>query len=40
MLIVRGVNVLPSAVREAVSAFGADVSGHILVRPQAPGVKP
>jgi len=39
MLIVRGVNVFPSAVREVVGAFGPDVSGHILVRPQAPGAK-
>ncbi len=39
MLIVRGVNVFPSAVREVVSAFTPDVSGHILVKPQAPGVK-
>ena len=39
MLIVRGVNVFPSAVREVVSAFVPDVSGHILVKPQAPGVK-
>ena len=39
MLIVRGVNVFPSAVREVVGAFEPDVSGHILVRPQAPGVK-
>ena len=39
MLIVRGVNVFPSAVREVVSAFAPDVSGQILVRPQAPGVK-
>jgi phenylacetate-CoA ligase len=39
MLIVRGVNVFPSAVREVVSAFAPEVSGHILVRPQAPGVK-
>jgi phenylacetate-CoA ligase len=39
MLIVRGVNVFPSAVREVVSAFAPDVSGHILVRPRAPGVK-
>jgi len=38
MLIVRGVNVFPSAVREVVSAFTPDVSGHILVRPQSPGV--
>jgi phenylacetate-CoA ligase len=39
MLIVRGVNVFPSAVREVVSGFAPDVSGHVLVRPQAPGVK-
>jgi phenylacetate-CoA ligase len=39
MLIVRGVNVFPSAVREVVSAFAPDVSGHILVRPGSPGVK-
>ena len=39
MLIVRGVNVFPSAVREVVSTFAPRVSGHILVRPQAPGVK-
>ena len=38
MLIVRGVNVFPSAVREVVSEF-EKVSGHILVRPQAAGVK-
>jgi phenylacetate-CoA ligase len=39
MLIVRGVNVFPSAVREVVSAFAPDVSGHVLVSPTAPGVK-
>jgi phenylacetate-CoA ligase len=39
MLIVRGVNVFPAAVREVVSTFAPDVSGYILVRPQAPGVK-
>ena len=39
MLIVRGVNVFPSAVREVVSAFTPEVSGHILVKPQGPGVK-
>ena len=39
MLIVRGVNVFPSAVREVVSGFAPAVSGHILVRPKAPGVK-
>jgi phenylacetate-CoA ligase len=39
MLIVRGVNVFPSAVREVVSGFAPDVSGHIRIAPQAPGVK-
>ena len=39
MLIVRGVNVFPSAVREVVSAFAPSVSGYILVKPQTPGVK-
>ena len=39
MLIVRGVNVFPSAVRDVVSAFAPRVSGHILVKPQAKGVK-
>ena len=37
MLIVRGVNVFPSAVREVVGGFRPKVSGHILVRPRAPG---
>ena len=39
MLIVRGVNVFPSALREVVSAFAPRVSGHILVRPRTVGVK-
>jgi phenylacetate-CoA ligase len=39
MLIVRGVNVFPSAIREVVGAFAPQVSGHILVQPMAPGVK-
>jgi phenylacetate-CoA ligase len=40
MLIVRGVNVFPSAVREVVSAFAPDdVSGHIVVKPRAAGTK-
>jgi phenylacetate-CoA ligase len=39
MLIVRGVNVFPSAVREVVNTFIPRVSGHILVRPRTPGVK-
>ena len=39
MLIVRGVNVFPSAIREVVGAFVPTVSGRILVRPRAAGVK-
>jgi phenylacetate-CoA ligase len=39
MLIVRGVNVFPSAIREVVRATGDGVSGHIVVRPRQPGVK-
>jgi phenylacetate-CoA ligase len=39
MLVVRGVNVFPSAVRDVVAAFAPAVSGHVLVRPAAPGVK-
>jgi phenylacetate-CoA ligase len=39
MLIVRGVNVFPSAVRDVVSGFAPEVSGHVLVRPQSVGVK-
>jgi phenylacetate-CoA ligase len=39
MLIVRGMNVFPSAVREIVNAFAPAVSGVISIRPRAPGVK-
>jgi phenylacetate-CoA ligase len=39
MLIVRGVNVFPSAVREVVGGFAPDVSGNIRVKPSAAGVK-
>jgi phenylacetate-CoA ligase len=39
MLIVRGVNVFPSAIREVVSEFAPRVSGHIVVRPRTAGVK-
>jgi phenylacetate-CoA ligase len=38
MLIVRGVNVFPSAVREVVSEF-EEASGHVLLRPTGQGVK-
>ena len=39
MLIVRGVNVFPSAVREVVGAFAPHVSGQIAIRRRSPGVK-
>ena len=39
MLIVRGVNVFPSAVRGVVGGFEPRVSGRVVVRPRAPGVK-
>ena len=39
MLIVRGVNVFPSAIREVISEFLPRVSGHILVKPVNAGVK-
>ena len=39
MLIVRGVNVFPSAVREVVNRFAPLVSGVISIRPGARGVK-
>jgi len=39
MLIVRGVNVFPSAVREIVARFQPRVTGAMQIRPQARGVK-
>ncbi|HYG84811.1 MAG TPA: AMP-binding protein [Azospirillum sp.] len=39
MLIVRGVNVFPSAVREVVNRFQPAVTGVISIRPKAKGVK-
>ena len=39
MLIVRGVNVFPTAVRDVVGTFAPVVSGHIRLRPSADGVK-
>ena len=38
MLIVRGVNVFPSALREVAGEFAPTVSGNVLVRPASPGV--
>jgi len=37
MLVVRGVNVFPSAIRDVVGGFAPQVSGAILVRPSSPG---
>lgn len=39
MLIVRGVNLFPSAVREVVNGFAPAVSGVISIRPSGKGVK-
>ncbi len=39
MMIVRAVNVFPSAVREVVNRYTPDVSGVILIRPGNKGVK-
>jgi phenylacetate-CoA ligase len=39
MLIVRGVNVFPTAIREVVGEFEPHISGVILIRPQTKGVK-
>jgi phenylacetate-CoA ligase len=39
MLIVRGVNVFPSAIREVVNEFAPAVTGVISVRPGSRGVK-
>jgi phenylacetate-CoA ligase len=39
MLIVRGVNLFPSGLRDVVGGVGPEVSGRILVRPDGPGVK-
>ena len=39
MLIVRGVNVFPSALREIVNAFAPAVSGVISVRPRTQGFR-
>ena len=39
MLIVRGVNVFPSAVREVVARFQPRVTGAILIKPRRKGVK-
>ncbi|MGQ0543731.1 MAG: hypothetical protein ACT4P3_00145 [Betaproteobacteria bacterium] len=39
MLIVRGVNVFPSAIREVVGGFRPQATGALLVRPRRRGVR-
>jgi phenylacetate-CoA ligase len=39
MLIVRGVNVFPAAIRDVVAGFRPQVSGQIRVRPTVPGAR-
>jgi phenylacetate-CoA ligase len=39
MLILRGVNVFPSAIREVVGGFAPQVSGQIVIKPTAEGPK-
>jgi len=39
MLIVRGVNLFPSAVREIVNEFAPAVTGVIMIKPRAAGVR-
>jgi phenylacetate-CoA ligase len=39
MLIVRGVNVFPSAIREVVAGFQPRVSGAVVIRPRRRGVR-
>ena len=39
MLIVRGVNVFPSAVREVVNEFQPEVTGVLVIRPRQAGVR-
>ncbi|MCB1376473.1 MAG: hypothetical protein KDJ78_20265, partial [Rhodobacteraceae bacterium] len=39
MLVVRGVNVFPGAVRDIVGGFGSEVSGVISIRPRQRGFR-
>lgn len=38
MLIVRGVNVFPSAIRNVLQSYSSDIGGHFLIRPKQMGV--
>ncbi|HYD07422.1 MAG TPA: phenylacetate--CoA ligase family protein, partial [Reyranella sp.] len=39
MLILRGVNLFPTAIRDVVAGFRPEVSGALLVKPTAPGTR-
>jgi phenylacetate-CoA ligase len=39
MLIVRGVNLFPTAIRDVVAGFRPEVSGALLVKPASPGIR-
>jgi len=39
MLIVRGVNLFPTAIRDVVAGFRPAVSGALLIKPSAPGTR-
>ncbi len=39
MLIVRGVNLFPTAIRDVVASFRPDVSGALLLRPASTGIR-
>jgi phenylacetate-CoA ligase len=39
MLIVRGVNLFPTALREIVAEFAPAVTGVVMIRPKAAGVR-
>ena len=39
MLIVRGVNLFPTAIRDVVAGFLPEVSGALLVKPPSPGIR-
>jgi phenylacetate-CoA ligase len=39
MLIVRGVNLFPTALREIVNEFAPATTGVVMIKPKAPGVR-
>ena len=38
LLIVRGVNIFPSAIRIDLQSYSVDIGGHFLIRPKEKGV--